>query len=211
MFEDIYKIIHERRDVRDEFLPTPLEEDVIMRLLDAAHNAPSVGFQQPWNFLLIREQKRKQQVKEIFARAQAEEAEIFNDERRKLYNRLKLQGILKAPLNLVVTCDQRRDGQTGLGRFHNPQMSAYSCVCAVENLWLAARAENIGVGWVSIYHEDALRKLLKIPQHIEIIAYLCIGYVSHFYDSPELEQKGWRNRVPLESLIYHEEWPEDAQ
>lgn len=211
MFEDIYKIIHERRDVRDEFLPTPLEEDVIMRLLDAAHNAPSVGFQQPWNFLLIREQKRKQQVKEIFARAQAEEAEIFNDERRKLYNRLKLQGILKAPLNLVVTCDRRRDGQTGLGRFHNPQMSAYSCVCAVENLWLAARAENIGVGWVSIYHEDALRKLLKIPQHIEIIAYLCIGYVSHFYDSPELEQKGWRNRVPLESLIYHEEWPEDAQ
>ena len=210
MFEDIYKIIHERRDVRDEFLPTPLEEDVIMRLLDAAHNAPSVGFQQPWNFLLIREQKRKQQVKEIFARAQAEEAEIFNDERRKLYNRLKLQGILKAPLNLVVTCDRRRDGQTGLGRFHNPQMSAYSCVCAVENLWLAARAENIGVGWVSIYHEDALRKLLKIPQHIEIIAYLCIGYVSHFYDSPELEQKGWRNRVPLESLIYHEEWPEDA-
>ncbi|WP_295895453.1 5,6-dimethylbenzimidazole synthase [uncultured Bartonella sp.] len=211
MFEDIYKIIHERRDVRDEFLPTPLEEDVIMRLLDAAHNAPSVGFQQPWNFLLIREQQRKQQVKEIFARAQAEEAEIFNDERRKLYNRLKLQGILKAPLNLVVTCDRRRDGQTGLGRFHNPQMSAYSCVCAVENLWLAARAENIGVGWVSIYHEDALRKLLKIPQHIEIIAYLCIGYVSHFYDSPELEQKGWRNRVPLESLIYHEEWPEDAQ
>lgn len=211
MFEDIYKIIHERRDVRDEFLPTSLEEDVIMRLLDAAHNAPSVGFQQPWNFLLIREQKRKQQVKEIFARAQAEEAEIFNDERRKLYNRLKLQGILKAPLNLVVTCDRRRDGQTGLGRFHNPQMSAYSCVCAVENLWLAARAENIGVGWVSIYHEDALRKLLKIPQHIEIIAYLCIGYVSHFYDSPELEQKGWRNRVPLESLIYHEEWPEDAQ
>lgn len=211
MFEDIYKIIHERRDVRDEFLPTPLEEDVIMRLLDAAHNAPSVGFQQPWNFLLIREQKRKQQVKEIFARAQAEEAEIFNDERRKLYNRLKLQGILNAPLNLVVTCDRRRDGQTGLGRFHNPQMSAYSCVCAVENLWLAARAENIGVGWVSIYHEDALRKLLKIPQHIEIIAYLCIGYVSHFYDSPELEQKGWRNRVPLESLIYHEEWPEDAQ
>lgn len=211
MFEDIYKIIHERRDVRDEFLPTPLEEDVIMRLLDAAHNAPSVGFQQPWNFLLIREQKRKQQVKEIFARAQAEEAEIFNDERRKLYNRLKLQGILKAPLNLVVTCDRRRDGQTGLGRFHNPQMSAYSCVCAVENLWLAARAENIGVGWVSIYHEDALRKLLKIPQHIEIIAYLCIGYVSHFYDSPELEQKGWRNRVPLESLIYHEEWPEGAQ
>lgn len=211
MFEDIYKIIHERRDVRNEFLPTPLEEDVIMRLLDAAHNAPSVGFQQPWNFLLIREQKRKQQVKEIFARAQAEEAEIFNDERRKLYNRLKLQGILKAPLNLVVTCDRRRDGQTGLGRFHNPQMSAYSCVCAVENLWLAARAENIGVGWVSIYHEDALRKLLKIPQQIEIIAYLCIGYVSHFYDSPELEQKGWRNRVPLESLIYHEEWPEDAQ
>lgn len=211
MFEDIYKIIHERRDVRDEFLPIPLEDDVIMRLLDAAHNAPSVGFQQPWNFLLIRDKNRKQKVKEIFARAQAEEAKIFDDERQKLYNRLKLQGILKAPLNLVVTCDHSRDGDTGLGRFHNPQMSAYSCVCAVENLWLAARAENIGVGWVSIYHDDELKTLLKIPAHIEIIAYLCIGYVSHFYDSPELEQKGWRKRVPLESLIYQEEWPDTAQ
>lgn len=211
MFEDIYKIIHERRDVRDEFLATPLQEDVIMRLLDAAHNAPSVGFQQPWNFLLIRDQNRKHEVKEIFARAQAEEAEIFNDERRKLYHQLKLQGIIKAPLNLVVTCDRSRDGDSGLGRFHNPQMSAYSCVCAVENLWLAARAENIGVGWVSIYHEPALRKLLKIPAHIEIIAYLCIGYVSHFYDSPELEQKGWRKRVPLDHLIFQEEWPESAQ
>ncbi|OLY46423.1 cob(II)yrinic acid a,c-diamide reductase [Bartonella apis] len=211
MLEDIYKVIHERRDVRDEFLPQPLEEAVIKRLLEAAHSAPSVGFQQPWNFLLIRDKKRKNQVKEIFDRAAAEEAKIFNDERRKLYNRLKLQGIVKAPLNLVVTCDRTRDGRTGLGRFHNPQMSAYSCVCAVENLWLAARAENIGVGWVSIYHDDELKALLKIPAEIEIIAYLCIGYVSRFYDSPELEQKGWRKRVPLESLIYHEEWPKGAQ
>ena len=211
MLEDIYKVIHERRDVRDEFLPQPLEEAVIKRLLEAAHSAPSVGFQQPWNFLLIRDKKRKNQVKEIFDRAAAEEAKIFNDERRELYNRLKLQGIVKAPLNLVVTCDRSRDGRTGLGRFHNPQMSAYSCVCAVENLWLAARAENIGVGWVSIYHDDELKALLKIPAEIEIIAYLCIGYVSHFYDSPELEQKGWRKRVPLESLIYHEEWPKGAQ
>ena len=211
MLEDIYKVIHERRDVRDEFLPQPLEEAVIKRLLEAAHSAPSVGFQQPWNFLLIRDKKRKNQVKEIFDRAAAEEAKIFNDERRKLYNRLKLQGIVKAPLNLVVTCDRTRDGRTGLGRFHNPQMSAYSCVCAVENLWLAARAENIGVGWVSIYHDDELKELLKIPAEIDIIAYLCIGYVSHFYDSPELEQKGWRKRVPLESLVYHEEWPKGAQ
>ena len=211
MLEDIYKVIHERRDVRDEFLPRPLEEAVITRLLEAAHSAPSVGFQQPWNFLLIRDKKRKNQVKEIFDRAAAEEAKIFNDERRKLYNRLKLQGIVKAPLNLVVTCDRSRDGRTGLGRFHNPQMSAYSCVCAVENLWLAARAENIGVGWVSIYHDDELKELLKIPAEIDIIAYLCIGYVSHFYDSPELEQKGWRKRVPLESLVYQEEWPKNAQ
>lgn len=211
MLKDIYKIIHERRDVRDEFLPNALDDDVIMRLLDAAHNAPSVGFQQPWNFLLIRDPQRKQQVKEIFTRAQAEEATIFKDEKRKLYHQLKLEGIVKAPLNIVVTCDKSRDGTTGLGRFHNPQMSAYSCVCAIQNLWLAARAENIGVGWVSIYHESELRALLNIPNHIDIIAYLCVGYVTHFYDSPELELKGWRKRIPLNELIYQEKWPNDAQ
>lgn len=211
MLEDIYTTIRARRDVRDEFLPTTLEDDVIMRLLDAAHHAPSVGFQQPWNFLLISDAVRKTQVKEIFARAQAEEALIFDDEKQRQYHALKLEGIVKAPLNIVVTCDRARDGTQGLGRFHNPQMSAYSCVCAVQNLWLAARAENIGVGWVSIYHEADLRALLKIPQHIEIIAYLCIGYVSHFYETPELQQKGWRQRVPLEQLIYYETWPDDAQ
>lgn len=211
MLDDIYKIIHERRDVRDEFLPQPLSDDVVMRLLDAAHNAPSVGFQQPWNFILIRDEAIKNQVKDIFTHAQQQEAAIFDDEKKQLYHQLKLQGISKAPLNIVVTCDKSRDGNTGLGRFHNPQMSAYSCVCAVQNLWLAARAENIGVGWVSIYHEPNLRKLLNIPDNIEIIAYLCVGYVSHFYDSPELEQKGWRKRVPLEELIYYEKWPDTAK
>lgn len=204
---DIYELLKSRRDVRDEFLPTPLPDHLIMRLLEAAHHAPSVGFQQPWNFILIRDLERRQNVQKIFQKAQAEEATAFDCERQTLYHKLKLEGIVKAPLNIVVTCDESRDGQTGIGRFHNPQMSAYSCVCAIQNLWLAARAENVGVGWVSIYHEAALRELLGIPPSIKIIAYLCLGYVSHFYDRPELEEKGWRQRLKLESLVFDEVWP----
>lgn len=206
MLKTIYQLIKQRRDVRDEFLPTPLPEDLILKLLEAAHNAPSVGFQQPWNFLLIQDDKRKKQVQDIFTKACAEEAATFTSDREKLYHQLKLEGITKAPLNMIVTCDKSRDGKTGLGRFHNPQMSAYSCVCAVQNFWLAARSENVGVGWVSIYHEKHLRALFAIPDDIEIIAYLCVGYVSHFYDVPELEQKGWRDRIPLKDLIFHEQW-----
>jgi len=208
--KEIYDLIKARRDVRDEFLPTAIPEQILMRLLDAAHHAPSVGFQQPWNFIVVRDEARRKRIQSVFAKAKNEEANIFNDERQTLYHALKLEGIIRAPVNLVVTCNKKRDGEKGLGRFHNPQMSVYSCVCAVQNLWLAARAENIGVGWVSIYHEPALRKILKLPDHIEIIAYLCLGYVSYFYDQPELQKKGWRQRLPLEQLIFEEHWQSSA-
>ncbi|EJF91213.1 5,6-dimethylbenzimidazole synthase [Bartonella tamiae] len=206
MSDDIYALIKKRRDVRDEFLPKSIDETTLMRLLDAAHHAPSVGFQQPWNFILIRDVKRKKNVQNIFKKAQLQEATLFKDKKQQLYQSLKLEGIVKAPLNIVITCENKRDGASGLGRYHNPQMSAYSCACAVQNLMLAARYENIGVGWVSIYCESELRALLKIPESITIIAYLCLGYVSHFYDKPELEEKGWRRRMPLNDVIFQEEW-----
>lgn len=202
----IYRVMAARRDVRDAFLPNPIDTQTLTRLLSAAHCAPSVGFQQPWNFILIRDLASRQAVQQLFKQASEEEAHIFSDERQKLYKQLKLEGIVKAPLNICVTCDSSRDGKTGLGRLHNPQMSQYSTVCAIQNLWLAARAENIGVGWVSIYHEAPLRKLLAIPDNIEIIAYLCIGYVDDFYDEPELQLKGWRERQPLDELIFEEKW-----
>ncbi len=145
--EAVYRAIRTRRDVRDQFLPDPLPEDLIARLLDAAHSAPSVGFMQPWNFLLVRDAARREAVWRAFARANEEAAALFDGEQRETYMRLKLEGIRKAPLGICVTCDPTRGGPVVLGRTHNPRMDSYSTVCAVQNLWLAARAEGVGVGW----------------------------------------------------------------
>jgi len=204
--EAVYKAINTRRDVRDQFLPTPLPDDVIEKLLQAAHHAPSVGFMQPWNFILIREAEQKQKIWEAFDRANKEAAEMFDADRQSLYQKLKLEGILKSPLNICITCDRSRGGEVILGRTHNPQMDLYSTVCAVQNLWLAARAEGIGMGWVSIYHDAELKDLLGIPEEIEIIAYLCLGYVDSLYEEPELQVKGWRQRLELSDLISEGRW-----
>lgn len=206
----VYRAIETRRDVRNEFLPTPLPDALVTRLLEAAHHAPSVGFMQPWNFILIRDPDRRRAVHRLFSRANAEAADMFKDERQAAYRALKLEGILTAPLNICITCDRTRGGKVVLGRTHNPEMDLYSTVCAVQNLWLAARAEGVGVGWVSIYHADELKALLGIPEHVAIVAYLCVGYVDKLYLEPELAVKGWRQRLPLEELVYREGWGEAA-
>ena len=207
--EAVYKAINTRRDVRDQFLPTPLPDTLVEKLLHAAHHAPSVGFMQPWNFILIREPQQKQKIWEAFNKANTEAAAMFDEERQSLYQKLKLEGILKSPLNICITCDRSRGGKVILGRTHNPQMDLYSSVCAVQNLWLAARAEGVGMGWVSIYHDTDLKTLLGIPEHIEIIAYLCLGFVDELYEEPELEVKGWRKRLELSDLIFEGRWPAD--
>ncbi|MCF6368427.1 5,6-dimethylbenzimidazole synthase [Rhizobium halophilum] len=204
----IYKAIETRRDVRDQFLPVPLSDDLVRRLLGAAHAAPSVGFMQPWNFLLIRDRDLLERAHQAFQRANEEAAEMFSDEKQALYRSLKLEGIRKAPLSICVTCDPDRAGPVVLGRTHNPRMDVYSTVCAVQNLWLAARAEGVGVGWVSIFHEADIRTLLGIPERVEIVAWLCLGYVSELYEQPELAVKGWRQRLPLEELVFHDRWGE---
>ncbi|NLS05108.1 5,6-dimethylbenzimidazole synthase [Rhizobium sp. P32RR-XVIII] len=202
----VYRAIMTRRDVRDQFLPDPLPDDVVRRLLEAAHHAPSVGFMQPWNFILVRDPAIRQQVWQAFDRANREAAEMFDGERRDKYRSLKLEGILRAPLGICVTCDPTRGGSVVLGRTHNPRMDAYSTVCAVQNLWLAARAEGVGIGWVSIFHESDLKEILGIPPHIEVIAWLCAGYFDELYVEPELAVKGWRQRLPLEELIFSDRW-----
>ncbi|MBZ9602922.1 5,6-dimethylbenzimidazole synthase [Phyllobacterium chamaecytisi] len=202
----VYKAIYTRRDVRDQFLPQAVPDEVLMRLLDAAHHAPSVGFMQPWNFIVIRDEARKVEIHRVFTRANEEAKSLFSDERQALYASLKLEGILKAPINLCITCDRTRGGKVVLGRTHNRQMDLYSTVCAVQNLWLAARAEGVGVGWVSIYHDQDMRRVLGIPDHVEIIAYLCIGYVDELHETPELEKRGWRKRLPLKELIFEDTW-----
>jgi 5,6-dimethylbenzimidazole synthase len=204
----VYRAIETRRDVRDQFLPDPLPDHLVGRLLQAAHSAPSVGFMQPWNFLLVRGEDTRRAVHGAFLRANAEASEMFAGERQAQYRSLKLEGILKAPLSICVTCDPTRGGAVVLGRTHNPRMDVYSTVCAVQNLWLAARAEGVGVGWVSIFHDSDVREILGIPAHVEIVAWLCVGFVDQLYCEPELAVKGWRQRLPLEDLVFEERWPQ---
>ena len=208
--EALYKAIFSRRDVRGQFTAEPVDEAVLTRILTAAHHAPSVGFMQPWNFIVIRDPAVKARIHADFTQANEEAAALFTGERQALYQRLKLEGIREAPVNLCITCDRERSGPVVLGRTHIPAMDLYSCVCAVQNLWLAARAEGLGVGWVSILHEDTLRAALGIPERIVPIAYLCLGHVSHFHESPELAKAGWRQRLPLEELVFHDRWDNRA-
>lgn len=202
----VYRAIYERRDIRSQFLPDPIPDELLGRLLDAAHHGPSVGFMQPWDFIVIRDQAIRKAVHESFLDANRQAAEAYSAERRALYGSLKLAGILDAPVNLCVTCDRERTRGAGLGRQTDPATDLYSTVCAVQNLWLAARAESLGVGWVSILDPDRLRALLDLPPSVTPVAYLSIGYVSEFPARPELETKGWEHRESLKRLIHFDRW-----
>lgn len=202
--EAVYRAIFTRRDVRSHFSSEPLDDAVLARLLLAAHHAPSVGFMQPWNFIVIRDMARRERVRDLFLAAREQELPAIAAERQALYRKLKLEGICESALNLCITCDRRRSESSPLGRWHNPQMDLYSTVCAVQNLWLAARAEGVGIGWVSILDEHALKDLFGIPEHVAPIAYLCVGRVSQFAPKPDLEAKGWGSRLPLPELIMSE-------
>ncbi len=204
----VYRAIFSRRDVRSQFLSRPVEPDVLERLLTAAHHAPSVGFMQPWNFIVIRDSETKSQISAAFAQSNAEAAGMIDGERRALYNSLKLEGIATAPVNVCITCDRDRGGSFVLGRTHNRDTDLYSTVCAAQNLMLAARAEGIGVGWVSIFRDASIRTILGLPVHVVPVAYLCIGYVDELYTKPELESKGWGKRTELKSLIFENRWGE---
>ncbi|MEH6443482.1 MAG: 5,6-dimethylbenzimidazole synthase [Oceanospirillaceae bacterium] len=201
-----YKTVFNRRDVRGQFKPDPIPDAVLSRVLYAAHHAPSVGFMQPWNFMLIRDNDKKQRIHDLFDIAHNEAAAMFPKEQRETYRSLKLEGIMESPLNICITCNRDSAGPTVIGRTHIEVMDQYSSVCAVQNLWLAARAEGLGVGWVSILDQQKLQELLAIPRKIIPIAYLCIGYVEHFYNKPELQTAGWLPRQPLSDLICFDGW-----
>jgi len=155
---------------------------------------------------MVKSPEVKQNVHDLFKKAHLEAAEMFDEERRETYRSLKFEGIIESPVNLCITCDRERSGPVVVGRTHQKTMDLYSSVCAVQNLWLAARAEGLGVGWVSIMNEPALKEVLGIPKNITVIAYLCIGYVSHFYQKPELESANWRARLPMEDLMHFDQW-----
>lgn len=202
----VYRAIYERRDIRSQFVSTPVPEAVLGRILDAAHHAPSVGFMQPWDFIVIRDEAVRRSVHAEFEQSNREAARIYSGERRELYDSLKLEGVLRAPVNVCVTCDRLRNKGHGLGRQSNPDTDVYSTVCAIQNLWLAARAESLGVGWVSILDYQRLKTLLGIPENVTPVAYLCIGYVSEFRAHPELEERGWEQRESVARLIHFDAW-----
>lgn len=197
----IYRVLRERRDVRAGYLPEPLEEAILERLLVAAHQAPSVGFMQPWRFIVVRDIALRTAVHNSFQSANQAAGAIYTGDRRALYSRLKLEGLLEAPQHLCVVCDQASERGHGAGRHSMPETSLYSVVCAIQNLWLAARAEGIGVGWVSILDPTAIKKLLRIPPSAEFVAYLCLGYVKEFAEAPDLERVGWEKRADLVSVL----------
>jgi 5,6-dimethylbenzimidazole synthase len=205
----VYRAIAARRDVRRGFVDRPLPDELLQRLLAAAHSAPSVGFMQPSRFIVIRDIAIRRAVHGIFQDARSNAAANYSGERGEQYATLKLEGILEAPQNLCIVCDTQNERGHKLGRHTMPETAAYSTVCAVQNLWLAARAEGVGVGWVSILDPDRLRAALHIPNHILPVAYLCLGYVDKFASEPELETAGWEKRVPLQTVVSYDTYSED--
>ncbi|HEY2222774.1 5,6-dimethylbenzimidazole synthase [Actinomycetospora sp.] len=208
--EALQRVLAARRDVRTGFTDAPVDAAALRRVLAAAHTAPSVGFSQPWDFLLLRDPGLRAELASLAAAQRDAFAASLPAARARAFAGLKVEAIREAPLGVVVTCDPTRGGRHVLGRATQPRMAAHSVAGAVQNLWLAARAEGLGVGWVSFFRERELAALLGervgLPQHLEIVAYLCLGHVSEFADAPELESAGWARRRPLEWAVHEDTW-----
>ena len=204
----LYKAIYSRRDVRSHFNSKPINDDVLSRILHAAHHAPSVGFSQPWNFILIKDMNTKKKIKESFEKEKNRSSELIEEPKRSKYLSFKLEGILESTVNLCVTYDPSKFGPFVIGRSSIPEAGLYSVCCAIQNLWLSARTEGVGLGWVSILSNDTLKKVLDIPEHVVPVAYLCLGYVDDFAKKPDLETAGWLPRLELKDVVYFEKWNE---
>ena len=203
---DLYEIIRRRRDVRAEFSGEPIDDDVLRRILSAAHSAPSVGHSQPWDFVLVKNPVTRQAFRDHVQT----EREIFNAslpaERQQTFSKIKVEGVMESGLGVVVTYDASRGGEHVLGRHAIADAGLYSTCLSIQNLWLAATAEGLGVGWVSFYREQFLADLLDIPDGIRPIAWLCLGNVTKLQDVPDLERHGWRQKRPLEEAIHYERY-----
>lgn len=194
------ELIHWRRDVR-RFKTDAVDPELVLSLMELAGRAPSVGFSQPWRFVLVDDPERREAVRASFARANAAALASYAGERRKLYARLKLDGLATAPVQLAVfACEDTAAGD-GLGSRTMPETLRYSVVGAVQILWLAARAHGLGVGWVSILEPEVVRSALDVPAAWRLVAYLCIGWPAEEHLDPELERHGWQQRIDMGSLI----------
>lgn len=206
--EAVHHVISQRRDIR-RFRPDSVPDDVLRRVLEAAHRAPSVGLMQPWRFIVVRDEATRVAIRALAQRERLKQADRF-DERARHFLDQKVEGIVEAPLGICVCCDPGDPGVEVLGRGTIPETDVYSTACAIENLWLAARAEGLGVGWVSFYRPDDMRTALGIPPRVEPIAYLCVGWPDERPVRPGLESAGWAARAPLEAVLMDERWSPDA-
>lgn len=204
----IYRVIEQRRDMR-HFLPEPLEPALLQRLLRAAHLGPSVGFMQPWRFIRITDTELRQRIHALVDEERRHTADALG-ERQDEFMRLKVEGVLDCGELLVAALMDRRERHV-FGRRTMPQMDLASVACAIQNLWLAARAEGIGMGWVSLFDPEALGTLLDLPPGATPVAVLCLGHVPAFYAEPMLQQEKWANRQPLDAMVFENTWRhEDA-
>ncbi|AMA71898.1 MULTISPECIES: 5,6-dimethylbenzimidazole synthase [Aneurinibacillus] len=201
----VYKVIETRRDVRS-FLPDPLPEDAVRRILEAAHHGPSVGFMQPWNYILITSPTVKARLAWAVEKERKALAIHYEGERAEKFLKLKVEGLQEAPLTICVTCDPTRGGSHVLGRNSIPETDIMSTACAIQNMWLASCAEGIAMGWVSFYKKNDVRDILGIPPHIEPVALLSLGYTEQYPEAPILETEKWEKRLDLDTLIYHNQW-----
>jgi len=200
LFEEL--LLH-RRDVRgNRFLDTPIKDNDLQTILHAASLSPSVGLSQPWEFIVISKPGTKQAVADVFEIENEKAKNQFDPEKGAQYAQLKLEGIVKAPINIAVFYKPAEDPV--LGQTSMPDVGEYSVVCAIQNMWLMARALNIGMGWVSILDPHKIKQILNVPSNRKLIGYLCLGHVSEFLTQPELEILKWGSRKPLDEAVHIE-------
>lgn len=203
---DLYDVIARRRDVRAEFSGEPVDLESLRRVLDAAHSAPSVGHSQPWDFVLVFDATKRDRFAEHVETERQTFAEQLQPERRETFGRIKVEGIRESGLGVVVTYDPERGGQHVLGRHAIADTGLYSTCLAIQNLWLAATAEGLGVGWVSFYREEFLADLVGLPDGVRPVAWLCLGPVTKLQEVPDLVRHNWRQGRSLDEAIHFESW-----
>lgn len=206
----LHAVLAARRDIR-RFRPDDVPPEVLKEVLMAGHQAPSVGHSQPWRFVVVRDQRTRDRAASMADRERIRQAEMLTEERGSRLLDLQLDGVREAPIGVVVACDRRAPAAGVLGRASFADADMWSCACAIENMWLAARAAGLGFGWVTLFQPEELAGLLGLPEGIETLGWLCIGWPDERPPSPGLERHGWSERIPLEDVVVEERWPSDGE